>query len=128
MILAYFGREIDEWSLADLLRTRAIGTPADNIIRLESLGYKVTLGRGIEFDLGRFLERRLPVIVFVKTQYLPYWDREDAHALVLVGRDASQVYVNDPAFNASPHAIPVDNLLLAWSEFDYKYAVIAPVL
>jgi ABC-type bacteriocin/lantibiotic exporter with double-glycine peptidase domain len=126
MILAYFGREIDERSLADLLRTRAIGTPADNIIRLESLGYKVTLGRGIEFDLGRFLKQRLPVIVFVKTQYLPYWDREDAHALVLVGRDASQVYVNDPAFDSAPHAIPLDSLLLAWSEFDYKYAVITP--
>jgi hypothetical protein len=126
MILAYFGREMGEQPLADLLRTRAIGTPADNVVRLESPGYKVTLGRGIELDLGRFLAARLPVIVFVKTQYLPHWDREDAHALVLVGRDASQGYVNDPAFDSAPHAIPVDNLLLAWSEFDYKYAVIAP--
>jgi hypothetical protein len=35
--------------------------------------------------------------------------------------------VNDPAFDSAPHPIPLDRFLLAWSEFDYEYAVITLV-
>jgi hypothetical protein len=33
-------------------------------------------------------------------------------------------YFNDPAFDDAPVSVPLQNFLLAWSEFDYEYAVI----
>jgi hypothetical protein len=33
--------------------------------------------------------------------------------------------VNDPAFADSPKQVSWGNFLLAWSEFDYKYALIS---
>ena len=32
--------------------------------------------------------------------------------------------MNDPAFDSAPISVPVDEFLLAWCEFEYKYAVI----
>jgi hypothetical protein len=44
--------------------------------------------------------------------------------MVLLGLSSDAAYVNDPAFDDAPQSIPLDHLLLAWSEFDYEYAVI----
>lgn len=74
MILAYLGQEMDEARLAQTLKTRPFGAPADNIRLLDKLGYTVLFEQGSEFDLR--------------------------------------------------HSIPLDHFLLAWSEFDYEYAVI----
>jgi uncharacterized protein YvpB len=67
---------------------------------------------------------RLPCIIFLKTEILPHWQIEDAHAVVLVGLADETVYINDPAFDGAPVSVPLQNFLLAWSEFDYEYAVI----
>jgi hypothetical protein len=50
-----------------------------------------------------------------------------AHLGQLVGLSSDTAYVNDPAFDSAPHPIPLDRFLLAWSEFDYEYAVITLV-
>ena len=124
MVLTYLGQDVGEDHLAHLLRTRPFGTPADNIRLLSASGWIVTFDRGTEFDLRRCLDQGLPCIVFVKTEALPHWQAEDAHAVVLVGLSGETAYVNDPAFESAPQAVPLEHFLLAWSEFDYEYAVI----
>lgn len=124
MVLAHLGQEMDESRLARLLKTRAFGTRADNVRLLSQLGYTVTFERGTEFDLRHWLERQTPCIVFLKTEALPHWQVEHAHAVVLVGLSGDAAYVNDPAFDSAPHTIALDRFLLAWSEFDYEYAVV----
>lgn len=127
MVLAHLGQDVDESRLARLLKTRPFGTQADNVRLLNQLGCTVTFERGTEFDLRHWLEQQAPCIVFLKTEALPYWQVEHAHAVVLVGLSSDTAYVNDPAFDSAPHPIPLDRFLLAWSEFDYEYAVITLV-
>ena len=125
MVLAHLGREMDEPELARLLKTRPFGTPADNVRLLSQLGCSIVFERGTEHDLRRWLDQGVPPIIFLKTDALPYWEDEDAHAVVLVGLTSDTAYLNDPAFDAAPQAAPLEHFLLAWSEFDYEYAVIA---
>lgn len=66
----------------------------------------------------------VPPIVFVWTSNLPYWSVNTPHAVVVVGIDAENVLVNDPAFNSAPQSIAAGDFLLAWAEFDYRYATI----
>lgn len=124
MVLAHLGRDMDEARLAQALKTRPFGMPADNIRFLGKLGYTVLFERGTESDLRRWLGQGLPCIVFLKTEALPYWKTEHAHAVVLVGLSDDVAHVNDPAFDDAPQVIPLEHFLLAWSEFDYEYAVI----
>lgn len=35
--------------------------------------------------------------------------------------------LNDPFFDEAPQHIPLPHFLLAWSHFDYTYAVIRPI-
>jgi ABC-type bacteriocin/lantibiotic exporter with double-glycine peptidase domain len=126
MVLAYLGQDTDEAHLAQVLKTRPFGTPADNIRFLGKLGYVVLFERGAESDLRHWLDQGSPCIVFLKTEALPYWKTEHAHAVVLTGLSGDMAYVNDPAFDEAPQSIPLDHFLLAWSEFDYEYAVITP--
>jgi ABC-type bacteriocin/lantibiotic exporter with double-glycine peptidase domain len=127
MVLAYLGHDYTEEDLVRLLRTRSFGTPADNIRLLGQLDCSVILEQGTEADLHRHLARGLPCVIFLKTEVLPHWQIEDAHAVVLVGMADETVYINDPAFDGAPVSVPLQNFLLAWSEFDYEYAVIEPL-
>jgi predicted double-glycine peptidase len=65
-----------------------------------------------------------PVIVFVRTSELPYWDYGTDHALVVVGCDDDNIYVNDPNFAEAPISVPRGDFELAWLERDYYYALI----
>ena len=124
MVLSHLGRDFDEDLLARLLRTRNFGTPAYHVHLLSQLGYVVTFEQGTESDLRQHLSHGQPCIIFLKTEHLPHWQTEDAHAVVLAGMTSENVYINDPAFDAAPLTVPLNNFLLAWSEFDYEYAVI----
>ena len=66
----------------------------------------------------------LPPIALVRTTHLPYWKYETAHAVVVVAADAEQVTLNDPAFADAPQTVSRNAFMLAWSDFDYLYAVI----
>jgi len=48
------------------------------------------------------------------------------HALLVVGYDENQVYVNDPARPESPVSIRRGDLELAWLARDYFYALVTP--
>ncbi len=124
MVLAYLGKDYDEESLARLLRARSFGTPANNIRLVSLIGCSVIFEQGTEADLHRHLARRLPCIIFLKTETLPHWQIEDSHAVVLVGMTGETAYFNDPVFDDAPVSVSLQNFLLAWSEFDYEYAVI----
>ena len=45
-------------------------------------------------------------------------------AVVTVGYDENHFCLNDPAFLDAPQQEPIDELMLAWLEFDYMYATI----
>lgn len=124
MVLDYLNHSIDYPRLLQLLKSKPIGAPASNIRVLEQLNlsvtYRVTDMGGIE----NLLAQGQPVIVFVRTGELPYWDYSTDHAIVVVGIDDAAVYVNDPYFTQAPIAVSRGDFELAWLERDYYYALI----
>ena len=127
MILASFGHLIDQEYLARLLGTSWLGTPSSNIKRLISLGYAVTYGEASLEEVATYLKQEIPAITFVRTGDLPHWQTDTAHAVVVVGIDQCQVYVNDPYIAEAPQSIPKPAFLLAWARQDYTFAAIRPV-
>ena len=124
MVLEFLGKEANEDDLAHLLGTQVFGTPAPNLHRLKQMGFQVSYESATLATLRYHLEAGVPCLVFVRTGELPYWNEDTSHVLVAVGMDGSSIYVNDPAFDEGPQAIPLDDSLLAWSEFDHRYAVV----
>jgi ABC-type bacteriocin/lantibiotic exporter with double-glycine peptidase domain len=124
MVLAHLGDDRSEDELARILKTRAFGTQASNVRLLESLGYKVSYGETSFTRLREFLDSGIPPIIFLQTGALEYWDENVNHAVVLTGLDGNRVVILDPAFDA-PQTVPINTFLLAWSDFDYRFAVIA---
>jgi ABC-type bacteriocin/lantibiotic exporter with double-glycine peptidase domain len=124
MVLAYLGRELQEAQIARLLRSHSFGTPAPNIRYLESLGLSVTFGQMSVSRLQAHLQKGNPCILFIQAGELPYSESEGFHAVVVVGLSGQSVYINDPAWDTGPQAVSLDDLQLAWSEFEYEGAVI----
>lgn len=124
MVLAYLGHEIEEVQVANILRSRSFGTPAPNIRHLESLGFSVTYGQMSLSRLRAYLQKDIPCILFVQAGELPYSESEGFHAVVVVGVSEQIVHINDPALDTGPRSVPLDYVLLAWSEFEYKGAII----
>ena len=126
MLSAYLGQEISQERLAREMGTRDFGTPAPRIRRLKRMGFSVTYESGSVDLLRRQVRSDIPTIVFVWTGELPYWRVSTPHAVVVVAVTDETIYVNDPAFDAAPQEIPIDDFVLAWSEFDYRYATVMP--
>ena len=126
MVLAYLGHELEEARIAEVLRAHSFGTPAPNVRYLESLGLSVTFGQMSLSRLRGYLRDGKPCIVFVQAGELPYSESEGSHAVVVVGLSEHVAYINDPAVNGGPQSVPLDHLMLAWSEFEYVCAVITP--
>jgi ABC-type bacteriocin/lantibiotic exporter with double-glycine peptidase domain len=124
MVLAYLGHNLTEAQIAQVLRSYPFGTPAPNIRYLESLGLSVTFGQMSLSRLRAYLHEGVPCILFVQANELLYSPSEGFHAIVVIGLDENTVYVNDPALETGPQTVPLDYLMLAWSEFEYEYAVI----
>jgi ABC-type bacteriocin/lantibiotic exporter with double-glycine peptidase domain len=124
MVLVHLGREIDYTQLLQLLKVKPYGAPAGNIRLLESLGLAVTYSKTDLAGLQAMLQQGHPVIVFVRTGELPYWTYNTNHALLVVGCDENQLFVNDPNCAESPMAVPRGDFELAWLERDCYYAVI----
>ncbi len=62
--------------------------------------------------------------MFVNTIELDYWTEATRHAVVVVGIDERQVYLNDPFFEVAPQIVSRLEFELAWDEMDNSYAVI----
>ncbi|MCB0110491.1 MAG: C39 family peptidase [Caldilineaceae bacterium] len=125
MILSYYERRVRFWRLRRLLATKSFGTPFSNLQQLESGGVKVTLEtRGDLSVLHRYLVQNIPCIASVQTEHLPYWTYNTLHAVVVVGIDSSQIYLNDPELPEAPVAVPLGDFDLAWLAQDERYAVL----
>ena len=124
MVLAYLGHSIDESTLVKLLDTKPFGTAVRNIQRVSSLGFAVSLGSSALTNIRAALTSGNPVITFVMTGHLKYWQVNVPHAVVVVGVDDENVYLDDPWFDVSPQVSPIDDYLAAWAEFDRLAATI----
>jgi ABC-type bacteriocin/lantibiotic exporter with double-glycine peptidase domain len=124
MILAYLHEPVDVARIARLLDTEEFGSIASRIHRLADWEYAVIYQSGSLAMLHDLIAAATPPIVFVWTGDLPYWTVNTPHAIVILGLDDDTVWVNDPAFSAAPQTIPVGDFLLAWAEFDNRYAAI----
>lgn len=126
MVLGYYGRPIDPAWLRRILQTTPIGTPGFKVLNLATYGYRVTYAPATdERVLLQSLADGAPPIALVRTDSLSYWQVETAHAVVVTGMDDESVVINDPAFPIQQR-IPRAQFLLAWSDFDYLYALVQP--
>jgi len=124
MVAAYWRRPLSQAEVARWLGVRGGGAPASRIQRLAERGFEVKYTTGSLSDLCVWLSRGAPVIVFVRTCELPYWNVDTPHAVVLVGVEDERAYLFDPAMDAAPVVVSVGDLMLAWSYFDYTYAAL----
>ena len=124
MALAHLEIAATQEELNRLLDLTPAGVPASHLVRLEGrYGVEVSFRRGTANDLRAALARNLPPIVFVRTDQLPYWTVDTQHALLVSGYDEETFLLNDPAFSA-PQCVTILELMLAWDEFDNRYALI----
>lgn len=126
MVVSHYRQQCDYLQLAKTLRIRPdLGTPFSSVLFLEQLGYHIGYREeGTLEILHRLLTFGYPAIVAVDTGELSYWNVTTGHVVVVVGINDDRIYLNDPAVNESPLAVPVGDFLLAWQEMSFSYAVI----
>lgn len=126
MVTAYLQHPLLQDDVARWLDTdELVGTPARRVTRLTRQGFDVTYNDfGTRSDLENWLNRQLPPILFVLTEELSYWTITTQHAVVLAGFSGDQAHLFDPAADSAPIAVLTDELLLAWSHFDYAYTAL----
>lgn len=125
MALAYLGIEKAEPEISKLLGTQEFGTPSFAVLRLVKTGIQVTYRSWSTSELLASLSAGNPMIVFVRTGFLDYWQEDAAHALVVVGgTDDKNFWVQDPARPEGPISVSWNGLMAAWAEFDYRGAVL----
>lgn len=128
MVLHYWGTIVDQDILAERLGVIAgVGVPASRITQLASHQISVIYDVGKWGSLIAWLDRGVPVIAMVQAGELTYWqDTEFAHAVVVAGYDATQVWLLDPAALPEVILISIDAFMLAWGELDFRCAVMIP--
>jgi ABC-type bacteriocin/lantibiotic exporter with double-glycine peptidase domain len=124
MVTAYWQHPLLQADVARWLGTRGVGTPSSRIQRLTQHGLEVIYRTGSLEELATWINQGVPCILFLRTGELPYWQVDTPHAVVLAGLEANSAYLFDPAVETAPIAVPLDDLMLAWSHFDYTYAVL----
>lgn len=125
MVLAVLGDDFSEEQLTAQLGSYEFGMPASRVTRLCRWGYRVEFGPATIADLQTQLELGWHPIVFVRADFLPWADFGGSHALVVGEVTENTVYVFDPALDDGPTTLSLDELLLAWEEFDCLSAVIS---
>jgi len=125
MVLAHLNLEYSEAEIRQVLGAQEFGTPSFAVRRLTTLGLRVIYHEWSILQLLTALDVGQPIILFVRTGFLDYWQGDVAHAVVVVGaREGQQVWLHDPALPAGPLVVSWNGLLAAWAEFGYRDAVI----
>ena len=114
MVLGHAGRSVDYAHLLDVLCIGPLGTLRRNVLNLTRWGLDVTYREATLPIVAEYLQAGFPVIAFVDTAELAYWQTAANHAVVVVGIDAEYVVVDDPAFASAPHFVPHDEFESAW--------------
>lgn len=122
MALEFAGVSTTQRQLNRILGLTEAGIPASRVQLLAQFAVDVHYAAGDEAILQLELDRGTPVIVFLSTGDLPYWSANVQHAVLVVGYDDERVYLHDPVFGEAPQTVTWGDFLLAWSEFDYRYA------
>jgi uncharacterized protein YvpB len=122
MALDFLGISTTQPQLNRLLGLTEAGIAASHVKLLTQLAVNVLYASGDESTLRSALDRQQPIIVFLSTGDLPYWSANVQHAVLIAGYDDEQIYLHDPVFPAARQAVAWGDFLLAWSEFDYRYA------
>ena len=126
IVSAYWGVPISQTDVAHWLGTSDIGTPSNRTQWLNSKNFTVIYSEGSVTTLIDWLGQGCPLILFLYTGDLPYWTIDTAHAVVLAGLDGESAILVDPAVDEIKCIVSIGDLLLAWSQFDYTFAVIQP--
>lgn len=124
MALEHLGIAVTQAELNELLKATPAGVPASCLTRIERYGVQTKFQKGTAEDLNQAIDQNIPPIVFVHTGQLPYWTINTQHALLVIGYNEEIFLLNDPAF-FQPQRVPVLELMLAWDEFDNRYATFA---
>lgn len=127
MVAAYLEQPLLQKDIARWLQSDdLLGTPARRIQKMVQRGFEVTYtDLGTKHDLENSLARHLPPILFILTGELSSWSINTQHAVVLIGFEDESAYLLDPYIEVVPQKVANDELLLAWSHFDYTYATLA---
>lgn len=125
MILRFGGLKKNQRTIHRLFQSTPFGVPFSRLTRLQQFDVVVSiLPLGDTGALIEAIDQQIPPIFFLRTQSLPYWQADTQHAVVVVGYDDANFWVNDPAFTQAPLAVPVASLVLAWDGMEYAYALI----
>lgn len=124
MVLASLGITVSQDELNHLFELTPAGMPAPRLRRLERYSVQVTIQQGDQNDLFQAINRGASPILFVRTGQLSYWDIDTQHVVLVIGYDGSALLLNDPAFPDAPQRVGIDELMLAWDEFDNIYALL----
>lgn len=126
MILSAWQDDVSEAELSRLFGSTQYGTPSSRVTRLSQRGYTVEYRTATLQEINRWLAARIPIIAFVQTEFLEYWAHLEntRHAVVIVGIDNQNVYLNDPLFESAPQVASIDGFLAAWAEMDEVVAMI----
>jgi hypothetical protein len=125
MVLAGQDAHYSEKQIIHLLNSQPYGTPSFAVKRLNEAGFTVNYREWSIGDLFTALTTHLPLVIFVRTGFLEYWQEDVAHALVVVGGEYEQhFWVHDPMLPEGPKIVSWDGLLAAWGEFNFVGATI----
>ena len=125
MVLAYLGIQLTEAEISQVLGTQVWGTPSPAIRLLASLSLNVVYQAWSSAELDANIKANQPMIIFVRTGFMDYYQEDFAHAVVVVGLEQDQQFwVQDPQQPTGPNSLSWNGLLAAWSEFDYFGAVL----
>jgi hypothetical protein len=124
MVLTFFGQSVERKWLRRVMESSVLGTPGFKVLNLRRHGYDVTYASATdERTLMQSLADGVPPIVLLHTRHLPYWERETAHAVVLIAMDQDQATLNNPAF-PDVQVVSRGDFMLSWLDFDCLYALI----
>jgi uncharacterized protein YvpB len=113
--------------LRRILKTKPTGTTVLNLLFLRdekrwNLDVEISVGRPDEL-YANIASYKIPIIVFVSTEFLPHWDEASYHVVLVVGYNEDAVIINDPFFDKEEISLPIADFLKAWGK-EHNYMVV----
>ncbi|MBI1922984.1 C39 family peptidase [Candidatus Poribacteria bacterium] len=131
MVCAAYGKTILQSEFIEqLMRPPRRGTSFDSLEDpqfqewLKQYGLTLEIRESNLDQLRSEIRAGIPVICIIQSQYLPYSFREDLHAVVIVGIDSENVYLNDPLLSEDTITVlSIPIFLKAWEEWGGSYRI-----